>query len=386
MKTKTVILLTATVALLMASCIKDEAANTECDIESAWVEGWNLTKHFYDAADMRKDNISTGNTEILFSVRSLSSLPKQIPVYFKITPGARIIPASGSTHNFTRGPVTYTVVSEDGQWKRTYKVGFSDLTQPITKLSFEHVETKANGNSFYHHFYEYDADSIRRDIWDSGNQGVLLMKSSAEPEDMPTYSTPDGYQGKAVCLNTQAIGDLGRWVGKPIAAGNLFWGKFVLENVLTNTLRSTQFGIGFNKKPLRVTGFYKYKPGPVFTNQKMETVPDRTDEASIYAVFYRNKDDKGQPYYLYGDEVETDEQLLANPQVYKIARVATLPPTDEWTPFEMVFQGRDADDAVVAQQGFNLTLVFSSSKYGDKFEGAVGSTLYIDEVEIECEE
>ena len=68
MKTKTVILLTATVALLMASCIKDEAANTECDIESAWVEGWNLTKHFYDAADMRKDNISDTMAQFLNEV------------------------------------------------------------------------------------------------------------------------------------------------------------------------------------------------------------------------------------------------------------------------------------------------------------------------------
>ncbi|MDY6250502.1 MAG: PCMD domain-containing protein [Bacteroidaceae bacterium] len=32
--------------------------------------------------------------------------------------------------------------------------------------------------------------------------------------------------------------------------------------------------------------------------------------------------------------------------------------------------------------GYNLALVFSSSKTGDMFEGSVGSTLYIDKVEI----
>ena len=102
-------------------------------------------------------------------------------------------------------------------------------------------------------------------------------------------------------------------------------------------------------------------------------------------MFYRNKDANGNPYFLYGDDVETDEKLKANPQVYKIARVASLPPTDTWKPFEMFFEGKDADDQLVVQQGFNLALVFSSSKGGAQFEGAVGSTLYVDDVVISCE-
>ena len=32
--------------------------------------------------------------------------------------------------------------------------------------------------------------------------------------------------------------------------------------------------------------------------------------------------------------------------------------------------------------GYNLAIVFASSVKGDLFEGAVGSTLYIDEVEL----
>jgi hypothetical protein len=51
----------------------------------------------------------------------------------------------------------------------------------------------------------------------------------------------------------------------------------------------------------------------------------------------------------------------------------------------MFFEGRDAPDDIVMAQGFNLTLVFSSSKKGDQFEGAIGSTLYIDEVQVSYE-
>ena len=62
-----------------------------------------------------------------------------------------------------------------------------------------------------------------------------------------------------------------------------------------------------------------------------------------------------------------------------------MPATDQWTRFEMFFEGKDADNKEVADNKFNLALVFSSSKDGAKFEGAIGSTLYVDEVEISFE-
>ena len=368
---------------MMTSCIKDEPASNECDIESAWVDD-EFASHFIDVADMRKESISSTETVITFTVRSLISLP-QIPVKFTITPGATIEPASGTLQYFYE-PVTYTVTSEDGEWQRKYIVQFKEPALPVFSLGFENVEVKDYYNdNTYHHFFEYDAGGMRREVWDSGNLGALMLRKNARPEDLPTYSTPDGRTGKALCLNTQSTGEIGIAIGKPIAAGNLFMGKFITENVLFNPLRSTQFGTVFDKEPVRVTGYYKYKPGPVFTNKDNKEVTDRTDEAGIYAVFYRNKDAEGNPYFLYGDDVETDEKLRANPQVYKIARVASLPPTDTWMPFEMFFEGKDADDQLIIQQGFNLTLVFSSSKNGAQFEGAVGSTLYVDDVLISCE-
>ena len=382
------LMLAITLPCLMTSCIKDEAANKECDIESAWVEGEAYAQYFYDAAEMRKEYISSTQTEITFTVRSLISLSKEIPLNLKLTPGATVTPANGSMQDFTAGPVTYTVTSEDGQWQRTYRVIFVEPAMPMSKLSFENVEVRIpannNGNS-YHHFYEIDASGTRRDIWDSGNLGALMLRTNANPEELPTYSTSDGYSGKAVCLNTQSTGNLGAMFGKPIAAGNLFLGKFDMNKAFSETLKTTQFGIEFDREPFRVTGYYKYAPGPTFTDMNQKTVEGRVDEADIYAVFYRNRDAEGNPYYLYGDDVDSEEKLKANPQVYKIARVASLPPTDQWTRFEMFFEGRDADDELVKNLGFNLALVFSSSKRGAYFEGAVGSTLYVDEVEVSFE-
>lgn len=364
-------------SLLMTSCIKDEPLNMECDILSAWVEGDEYVPHFYQTAQMRLENIASNEKEIVFSVRSLISLSKQIPVNFTLTPGATISPANGSVQDFTNGPVTYTVTSEDGAWKREYKVVFQEASLPSDKFSFENVEIVEASSCSYHGFYEIDQNGTRHNIWATGNPGAAIIAAyKAQPETFPTYSYENGYVGRCVCMNTQTTGQLGEMMKKPIAAGNLFLGKFNVNSVLLQPLKATEFGIPMDREPVRVTGYYKYQPGPEFTNAKKEIVPGRVDEASIYAVFFRNTDESGKSVVLYGDDVMT------SPLILKIAQVESLPATNEWTRFEMFFKGSDADEAILASQGYSLTLVFSSSKNGDNFEGSVGSTLYIDEVEV----
>ena len=291
--------------------------------------------------------------------------------------------------DFTKGSVAYTVTSEDGEWKRTYNVTFQEAPLPAEKFSFEHVETQTEntmlgGVNELHVFYELVSGEPSY-CWATGNSGSALTKNGSKPEDFPAYSTPDGKEGRGVCLNTQSAGPLGEWMKKPIAAGSLFLGKFVVEHVLSDALLATQFGVPNSKEPVRITGWYKYKPGEKFTDMNMTVYPDRTDEASIYAVFYRNTDEQGKSYTLDGHAVEDLDKMLDNPQVYKVARVASLPATDTWSQWEMFFEGRDAPDDIVAAQGFNLALVFSSSKRGAQFEGAVGSTLYVDEVQVSYE-
>ena len=370
----------------MISCIKDEAPNNECDIESAWVEGPELEKLFYETAEMRKENISSKETSITFVVRSMAMVPTEIPVYFKITSKATIEPASGSPQDFTKGPVTYTVTSEDGQWKRTYKVAFTEPMLPKSRHSFEYADTAGGGifiKNWYHQFYEIDEYGETQRLWASGNPGfALTLFSGAGPEKFPTYRSDAGFEGNCVRLETMSTGELGKSMGKPIAAGNLFLGKFNVDMSAIDPLKTTEFGVRWNREPVRITGYYKYKPGKNFTNAEMVIDPNRTDEASVYAVFYRNVDADGKPYFLYGGDVADLDKVLDNLLVYKMARVPSLPPTDQWTHFEMFFEGENAPAEIVANKGCNLAIVFSSSKSGAQFEGAIGSILYIDEVEV----
>jgi hypothetical protein len=373
----------------MISCIKDEAPNNECDIESAWVEGSDLEKLFYKPADMRKENISSTETSITFVVRSTAMMPTEIPVNFKITDKATVEPASGSLQDFTKGPVTYTVTSEDGQWKREYIVAFTEPILPKSKFSYENVDTLEGGyfvKNRYHQFYELDQDGEKQRFWASGNPGFALsLFSGAGPKQFPTYMTENGFEDNGVRLKTMYAGDLGKGMGKPIAAGNLYLGRFIVEYAAMDPLKATEFGVQWDRIPVRITGYYKYQPGPEFTNVAMEVIPDRIDEASIYAVFYNNIDPNGNQYFLYGEDLADLDKIIENPQVYKVARVPSLPPTDQWTRFEMFFEGRDVPDEMVANKKCNLAIVFSSSKSGAQFEGAIGSTLYIDEVEVSYE-
>lgn len=372
----------------MAACIKDEAAGKECDIECAWVEGEEYERFFYQTTEMRRV-VGSAETDITFSVRSMLSLTKALPLQLKVTDGATVSPASGEPQDFTKGPVTYTVTSQDGQWQRRYTVAFHEAALPGERFSFENVETQTEGTLLggtkrMHVFYEQapEEDGGRKYCWASGNAGAALLVTGDAPEDFPTYSVADGYAGRGVCLNTQSAGALGAMMNKPIATGSLFLGRFLVDYVLSDALRCTLFGIPTDRMPVRITGWYRFKPGERFTDQGMRVVEGRVDEPCIYAVLYRNTDDAGNSYVLDGHAVEHLDRLFDNPQVYRVAEVKSLPATDTWTQWEMFFEGVSAPKDVLDNMGCNLALVFSSSKDGARFEGAVGSTLYVDEVEV----
>ncbi len=369
------------ISLLLVSCFKDEPKNAECDILDAWVEGEGVEGYFFNAADMRVSDVPSGEQDIVFTVRSLASLPP-LALHLIVTPGATVSPASGTVQDFSNGPVTYRVTSEDGCWHRDYAVSFrSPAPPPVTEhkmqFDFEHFKIDESFHRYYM-WYELSADgSANEKVWASGNAGFIIAKPNAAAEAYPTTPCADGYEGHCVLLTTRDTGTWGKRFGKPIAAGNLFFGEFDSQYVITNTLWTTKMGIPFSEEPLRVTGFYKYSAGKVFTDKDGKEVPGRVDMPSIYSVFYRNQNAEGERVVLHGDDV------LSSDLIVSIAQVEQLPETEEWKPFEMEFSSKAPIDAgMLSERGYSLALVFSSSKTGDTFEGAVGSTLCVDNVEI----
>ena len=113
-------------------------------------------------------------------------------------------------------------------------------------------------------------------------------------------------------------------------------------------------------------------------------MPGRKDQGNIYAVFYESTEER--PILDATDILSEDnEQVIST----AVINQDDMPETDEWTYFEIPFTFRDGktvDYDKLAQGQYCLTIVFASSIRGDYFEGAPGSTLSIDEVELDYED
>lgn len=372
-------LLIIALSAVFTSCFKEEPLNAECDILEASVSVSKPEEMFYHSSDSKLQVPYTDST-IIFNVRRHADLNAIAP-HFTLTDGATIVPASGSVQDFSKGPVVYTVTSEDKQWNRRYAVSFLPVVQTVSdtiRFDFEHYELEQKELKYYNWYY-IGEDGQRHDYWATGNQGFRMSRDSAPPEDYPSVPAKDGHSGSYAKLTTQSTGLLGSLVGKPLAAGNLYLGSFDFGMAMRDAMKATKFGIPFDKKPIKLTGWYRYQPGKKYQDKKRKIVPNRTDSAAIYAVFYRNADEQDNPVTLYGDDVLTNKHILA------IAKVAEVKATDQWTPFEVFFDyTQQPDERILANRGYNLTIVFSSSERGAQFEGAIGSELSIDEVRIIC--
>lgn len=365
------IFLVAMATFLVSSCIRDADLNAEADIEgvdSVWLQTMLEQGVVKGLPDIR-------NTQVTFELRKGVDRTALGP-RFNLTPGAVIEPASGTVRDFSK-PQNYVVTSEDGRWKKNYTVSFN-YPSPNRYYHFENYTFDDRG--LYHLFYEVSDDDTTYN-WASGNAGYMMCGMGKTPEEYPTVSVPDGYAGRGVQLRTCTTGTFGNQFKMPIAAGNLFIGEFKVQYATMRPLKATRFGKqGIDSKPLALRGYYKYKAGNVYTDRDKIEHPDIKDRCDIYAVLYEVDPMNFEP--LYGDNVRSSERIVL------LAETDLLRETDEWTEFNLFFTPRNGkvyDPRRMAADGYALAIVFTSSKDGAYFGGAVGSTLCVDEVELVCE-
>lgn len=352
-------------SITLTSCIQDEAPNAEADILTCIVP-----------ADILKRDPVIENNKVTLMVKTDIDLTHQAPE-FTLTPGATISPASGTERDFTT-PQYYTVTSQDGNWKKEYQVAYL-IAGISTEYHFEDVDSVVSNTYTYDVFY--DVATNERIDWASGNSGFAITGvGTKDPASFPTSSLEDGKVGKAVKLETKSTGDFGEKVKMPIAAGNLFMGTFDVLSALTNALKATRLGMPFEHVPTYIKGYYKYKAGDVF-QANGKPVENKKDIWDVYAIFYEVTD---KVPYLDGTIVEGN---YTHPNLVSVALLddKDRKETDEWTEFYIPFvmkPGKVIDREKLKSGGYNVSIVFSSSKEGNYFRGAPGSTLLIDEVEL----
>ena len=361
-----------TLVLSLSSCIREEALNAECDVLSA------------DAVWFKENNLLNGdvkitNNEIIFIINkeaNLNTIPEP-EIVFQLTPGARI--EKDSTKRNKDGIFQYyTTYSEDGNWNKQYIAKFIKLP-PLDEdhvFSFEHFELSSNNK--YNIWYEINNNGIRSDLWASGNAGFMFTGKGKTPDDFPTTTDANGKRGNCIRLTTRDTGSFGKMAGMPIAAGNIFVGEFLSENAMKKPLEATRFGMNIApRKPAYLTGYYKYTPGEVFTDKKKNPVEGRRDTCAIYSVLYEVDPDNFVS--LDGSNVTSSDRIVL------IAEIKNPGEPDQWTEFMIPFEAMNDkvfDPERLAKNGYAIAVVASSSKDGAFFEGAVGSTLHVDELSI----
>lgn len=159
-----------------------------------------------------------------------------------------------------------------------------------------------------------------------------------------------------------------------LTSGSLYTGRFAID--FSNQLNSTKFGIMCDKKPLFFNGYYKYTPGELFLDgsvkDKIVEHPELTDECSIKGVLYEVSSES---------ETLTGVDISGSKKIVAIAQLADGSAKSEYTPFSLEFkylEGKTYD----ATKLYKLALICSSSAKGDTFNGAAGSTLFVDELEV----
>lgn len=371
--------LTTLLMILNTSCFGDEPEGCEADIETVTLHVAHPEDYFFQMTDSMQAIYSTDSI-ITIAVRGNADVSALAPV-FTLSPGASVTPASGSTQDFSQGPVVYSVTSQDGKWHRRYRVSIVPTVITVTdtlRFDFEQYELEPVGQRFYMWPMLLDNGSTIK-YWATANDGFRISMGSAKAMDYPTTPLDNAYDGAGVCLTTRSTGPFGAMANKRLAAGNMYLGTFDIKIAMSDHLHATRFGIPFADRPNTFKGYYTYQPGPTVQDFYGNPIAGRTDSADVYAVFYRNHDAQGNEVCLYGDDV------LSSPYIVAVADIGYVKPTAEWTPWEVKFEYRaDVDEEQLANWGYSLTIVFSSSAGGGDFIGAIGSRLCVDKVSLIC--
>ncbi|WP_440510588.1 PCMD domain-containing protein [Sphingobacterium lactis] len=358
--------------LFLSSCIKEEAANMEADITAVQIA---------DSVINAKPIINNRNVVIYIKPGELDL--KDYALSFDLTPGATIVPASGSKQDFTK-PVFYEVTSEDGQFSKRYAVSLLESSVP-TAFDFELFGQDEEKKWVY--FYE-NVEGIPQSLWASGNSGFAFTAGNKPTmQSYPTQVTEEEkyvVHGKhALYLETKSTGFLGGMVKKPIAAGNLFIGSMFTKSIIDI---QTRFGLPFNHVPDSFEGYYQYTPGKKVIDKNGKEV-QTTDECDIYAVLFdrvalmkATENDAVDPARTWLN----DQDVLTSPHIVAIAKIENSAATpDAMQKFHVPFEfKRQISKAEAESFQYSLAIVLSSSKYGAIFQGAVGSKLIVDNLKI----
>ncbi len=214
-------------------------------------------------------------------------------------------------------------------------------------------------------------------FWDSSNPGTTQGMGSMSGGLNPTQGTTEiVHSGSyAAKLETQ-------WAILKLAAASIYTGKF--NSLVGANGAKIDFGQPFTSRPISLKGWYQYKP-EVIDDDTQEVGNSGvlkngdTDQCSIYIILAKGThqvDNTNTKTLLTAENVKADDNFIAYGELPVEQCVST---NGEWKEFNIPLKYKEDQ---FGEKPTHLIIVCSSSKYGDYFTGAIGSTLYLDDFEL----
>lgn len=315
---------------------------------------------------INEDNTITFKVKASATADDLKALVPTITYSHKAT----IAPESGVAQDFSDNKkVIYTVTSEDGTVVKEYQVFISGTVENKDVYDFE--------------AWAVPEDAMYKDVvqpigWATCNDAVALIKNMGPSSGItyegayPVRETSDCVSGEKALL-AESVDTKGGyiWTQKvpKVTAGTAFLGTFNALAALGDPMSTTSFGNECLDKPLEVKGHFKYIAGTDFYTSDGQLDKSRKDKCTIAAVLYEvdSNDDT-----LNGDNIYNSPKIVAKAMLNSEGQA-------EYTPFSLKLEYIKEYDVT---KKYKFAVIFSASEDGAKYNAAIGSKLYIDDVEI----
>jgi hypothetical protein len=304
------------------------------------------------------DEIYIDKSNHIISLLALNAIPvDSLPLSFTATlalaAGATSMPVSGGTITLSSKDEAekYTISAENGS-KVDYYVVLRDNQIPNSGFEDWYTASGLNGIT-----YQEPGKLAATSVWATANSGTSIYN---------VYGTvPVVNDGNTVVQITTGVTTL-----VPITAGTIFTGKFDVNGALNNPTdpkKATFFGIPFSLRPSGIKFKYAFHPGSRYIRATLN------NPANIFAGFTVTD--------IAGEDSCTAYAILETrdgANVLEVGRADTAMGDLQDVMKEILLPITYTSE----EKPTHISIVFSSSKGGEQYTGAVGSTLTIDDLEL----
>lgn len=351
------------IVLFSSSCIKED-----------YFGKYDIAKIVSFAVENQIGSVNIDNQALMVTVLvdESADVSKLKVATLTVSSFATVSPKEGDVVDFTN-PVQFIVTAENGN-KQVYTVivKLSQAEIQLNNSNFQDWYTVTGSNSYYEPGISKDET-----IWGTGNPGVVTLGA---PNVYP-YGSPENVHA---ILKTVEL-PLGKLLGQGIGAGSLFTGFFKLN--LSNPVSSAKFGIPYSARPTSFSVRYKYSPGPVVKDGKLVELPNSKDSCDIGIILTNRSTEPYKQvaiaYFRSGENVTEWKTLslsfkygqISSPAIYERPKDVYILENNKERLVPVVW-------GTGTEKPTHITVVFVSSHRGDFFEGAPGSELFIDDLQL----